>query len=99
MKALYNISIAVVLLLTVCNSLSAQKADLKNSMIPKGELPKLEKVMIFGDEKGVTKAPDKESFGMHISDTEATNRATSDGKISRKEARIIDRAKRMPQDQ
>ena len=99
MKLFYTLSLALLFIFVFGNKLAAQRSDLKNSMIPKGDLPKLEKVMVFGDEKGVTKAPDKESFGMHISDSEALNRSTSDGKISRKEEIIIERAKRMPQDQ
>jgi len=98
MKTFYKLSFTLFLFLAASNSIFAQKADIKNSTIPKSELPKLEKVMVFGDDKGVKKAPDQESFGMHISDSEALNRSTTDGKISRKEELIIERAKRMPQD-
>jgi hypothetical protein len=97
MKAFYKFSITFILIF-IGNCLYAQRADIKNSTIPKADLPKLEKVMVFGDDKGVTKAPDQESFGTHISDTEAVNRSVSDGKISRSENIIIERAKRMPQD-
>jgi hypothetical protein len=97
MKAFYKFSITFILIF-FGNCLYAQRADIKNSTIPKADLPKLEKVMVFGDDKGVTKAPDQESFGTHISDTEAVNRSVSDGKISRSENIIIERAKRMPQD-
>jgi hypothetical protein len=97
MKVFYKLSFTFLLFFTV-NSLYAQRADIKNSTIPKADLPKLEKVMVFGDDKGVIKAPDQESFGTHISDTEAVNRSVSDGKISRSENIIIERAKRMPQD-
>lgn len=98
MKRFYNFACTLILVFGLFNFCKAQKADIKNSTIPKGDLPKLEKVMVFGDDKGVTKAPDQESFGMHISDSEALNRSTSDGKISRREELIIERAKRMPQD-
>lgn len=97
MRVFYKLSFTFLLFFTV-DSLYAQRADIKNSTIPKADLPKLEKVMVFGDDKGITKAPDKESFGMHISDSEAINRSNSDGKISKYENLIIERAKRMPQD-
>jgi hypothetical protein len=98
MKTFYRLGISLLLISGFYINGYAQKADIKNSTIPKSDLPKLEKVMVFGDDKGVTKAPDQESFGMHISDSEALNRSQSDGKISRKEDLIIERAKRMPQD-
>ena len=94
----YKLTFTLFLVLGFSSLSKAQKADIKSSTIPKSELPKLEKVMVFGDQNGVTRAPDQESFGMHISDTEALNRSTSDGKISRREELIIERAKRMPQD-
>ena len=97
MKVFYKLSL-ILILSFIGNAVYAQKADLKNSTIPKADLPKLEKVMVFGDDKGVIKALDQESFGTHISDTEAVNRSVSDGKISRSENIIIERAKRMPQD-
>lgn len=85
------------LFLATALNASAQK-DIKNSTAPKAELPKLEKVLILGDQYGVKAAPDRESFGPHISDIEANNRSQSDGKISKREYAIIEKAKRMPQD-
>jgi hypothetical protein len=63
--------------------------------LDKKALPKLEKVVMGGPGVKVEIPSDPKEI---ISEAEVTNRAQNDGKVSKTEMRIIDRARKMPQE-
>ena len=75
---------------------TAQQPTKPKVTVAKKDLPKLDQVVI-GNSKSILVSPDAKDMGPHISDTEAQNRSTSDGKISKKELDLIERARKMPQ--
>lgn len=62
--------------------------------LDKKSLPKLEKVVSGGPGAKIEIVEPKD----FISEAEVTNRAQNDGKVSKTEMRIIDRARKMPQE-
>jgi hypothetical protein len=89
---IYSTLLLTILLLTTEKSFAqGMRAPEK---LDKKSLPKLEKVVMGGPGVKIENVDPKEV----ISEVEVTNRAQNDGKVSKTEMRIIDRARKMPQE-
>ncbi len=96
MKTLLYYILPFFVFMTFSQFATAQQPTKPKVTVPKKDLPKLDQVVI-GNSSGIISSPETKDLGPHISEAEVQNRSTSDGKISKKELNLLERARKMPQ--